>query len=151
MKKLLLPVSIFALFATANSGCKELKRIDMVQVNQFQDSMPRIIPAVTSIHTLQDDDYSKVTIIIGDTRLYADKDNIPQAAVRVGLMVLRVLGPDNSISTGTFAVTGKDSDQDKIPDDAITADMKIDSLKKVLYPVNKDACISNAVQHLQTR
>jgi hypothetical protein len=59
---------------------------------------------------------------------------IPSSAIRVGMMVLRVLGPDNNLSTGTFVVSKKDNDGDKIPDDGITADMKLDSLKKLLFP-----------------
>jgi hypothetical protein len=132
MKKLILPAS-FALFALANSGCKEYKPINMSQVEQIYDSL-KTIPGVFSMHVLQDDDYSKVTVILGDVALYnAGKDQVQQTASKVGMMVLHVLGPDNNISTGIFAVAKKDPDKEEIPQDAIKADMNINDLKKVAF------------------
>jgi len=133
---LLVSIAAAAILLSSCSGMMEMKRIDMVQVSQFEDSIlkAQIVPGTASIHILQDDDYSKVTIIIRNSRLYADKDKVPQAAVRVGEMVLRVLGPNASISKATLAITQKDDDGKKIPDDGISADMQIDSLKKVIFP-----------------
>ena len=132
MNKLRLTIALITLFAFAGSGCKEYKRIDMTQVEQIYDSL-KTIPGITSMHVLQDDDYTKVTIIIGDPRLYAQSYNVQPVAVKVGSMVLHVLGPDNNLSKGIFAVSKKDDDKDKIPDDGIIGDMKIDSLKKVIF------------------
>jgi hypothetical protein len=114
---------------------KEQKRIDMTQVNQFQDSIPHIISGVRSIHTIQDDDASKVTIIVGAPSFYnSGNDKQQQAAIRTGMMVLHVLGPDNSISKATLVLSKKDSDEVKVPADGIILDMRIDSLRKVIYP-----------------
>jgi hypothetical protein len=135
MKKLI-PFAILSLLIFAAScGLKEQKKITTDQSTQFEDSIPHIIPSARSIHTMQNDDITKVTIVVGDPSFYtSDPAAKQQAAIRVGLMVLHVLGPDNNLNTGTFAVTKKDDNNDKLPADAITADMKIDSLKKILFP-----------------
>lgn len=115
----------------AGAGCKEYKRISMAQVEQMYDSL-KTIPGVVSMHILQDDDYTNVAVIVGDAPLYdAGKDKVQETADRVGLMLLHVLGPDNNLSRGTFAVARKDLNEDKIPDDAIKADMHIADAKKI--------------------
>jgi hypothetical protein len=50
------------------------------------------------------------------------------------MAILRIVGPGNNLSTAQLVITTKDSNEDKVPDDGKTADMKIDSLNKVLYP-----------------
>ncbi len=138
MKNTLVSISVIVAFGATFSGCKEQKRIDMTQVTQFQDSIPKIIPGTKSIHTIQDDDASKVMIIVGSPSFYdANADQKQQAAINTGLMVLHVLGPDNSITKATLMIAKKDMDNNEVPKDGISIDMKIDSLKKVLYPQPK--------------
>jgi hypothetical protein len=136
MKRQSLTTLTVLLCACAWTGCKEYKRIDMNQVNQIEDSVlkSQIVPHTSFVHILQDDDYTKASVVVGNARLYDDKDNIQSAAIRTGMMLLRVLGPDNNLSTGVFVVSKKDNAENKLPDDGISADMRIDSLKKVLYP-----------------
>ena len=136
MKKLLIPAALPIILFAMSFGNMEMKKIDMTQVSQFEDSIlhGQIVPGVNSIHTLQDDDFSKVAIIVTDAPLYSDKDKIQQSAIRTGMMVLRVLGPDNSLSKGTFVVSNTMSDKNEMPADGINADMKLDSLKKVVFP-----------------
>ena len=115
-------------------GCKEQKRITMGQVTQFQDSIPKIIPGTRSIHVLQHDESDRVMIIVGSPSFYnAADDKKQQAAIHTGMMILHVLGPDNNISIATLVLSKKDTEEDKVPDDGIKIDMKIDSLQKVIY------------------
>ena len=133
-----LVLSFIALTILFSLSCKEkeAKRIDMNQVAQFEDSIPHIIPGTRSIHTLQkEDEDTKFSLIVGSPGFYAAADDKKQAAaIRAGIMVMHVLGPDNSIESARLVLTQKDNDEKKIPDDGIILDMKIDSLKKVLYP-----------------
>jgi hypothetical protein len=117
------------------SGFKEQKMIDMTQVAQFEDSLPTLVQGIRSIHTLQKDDPTEVTIILGDPSFYAAPDADKQkAAVRVGSMIMRVLGADNSITQGTLVISQKDKDLKEIPADGIKVDMKIADTKKAMYP-----------------
>jgi len=141
MKNLSLLVSLLSLVLAASCGLKEQKRIDMNQVAQIEDSIlkAQIVPNTTSVHIYQngqDGDYSKAFIIIVNNRLYKSKDNdkMQQSAIRTGLMLARVLGPDMTVSKATLVISMNDPNEDKVPDDGINVDMKIDSLKKALYP-----------------
>lgn len=138
MKKLcLFAIPAFCILA-AFSGCREQQRINMNQVARIEDSIPHIVPGARSIHTLQDDDYSKVTIIVGSPSFYKASDaDKQQVAIRVGTMLMDVLGAGNSISTGTLILTQKDSNLNEVPADGIALDMKADSIKKAMYPNNK--------------
>jgi hypothetical protein len=132
---LLLLLSVSSVVFINGCGLKEQKRIEMTQVQQMQDSIPKIIPGVRSIHIIQDDDYSKVMIIVGTPSFFdANDDRKQQSAINTGAMVLHVLGADNSLSKGTLVITKKDMDTKEVPADGISIDMKIDSLKKVIYP-----------------
>lgn len=134
MKKLILASVLTAILFASSCANMEMKRIDMAQVDRLNDSLATI-PGTRSMHVLQDDDYSKVTIIIGNAALFnAGKEKVEETATKVGMMVLHVLGPTNNISTGIFAVSPKDDDKAQIPEGAITADMKINDLKKVAFP-----------------
>ena len=130
----ILPVILF----TASCGLKEQVKINMAQVAQIEDSMLKgqIIPKTVSVHILQDEDYSKANFIIGNKALYSSKDSnkMQKAAIRTGLMLARVLGPEMSLSKGTFIISCNDHDDNKIPADGMSFDMKIDSLKKVIFP-----------------
>ena len=137
MRNLFLSVAALSVLFYSSCAEKEAKRIDMKQVAQFEDSIPHIIPGARSIHTLQKDDATEFKLIVGSPSFYtASDDNKQSAAIRTGLMVLHVLGPDNSIKNATLVLTKKDNDnqENRIPEDGISLDMKIDSLKKVLYP-----------------
>jgi hypothetical protein len=135
MKNLVLPALLPIVLFTA-SCLKEQKKITMTQVAQIEDSLLKgqIIPSTTFVHLLQDDDYTNVTVIIGNARLYKDKDKISQAAVRAGLMLTHVLGPDMTVSKASLVISLNDPNEDKVPADGISADMKMDSLKKVVFP-----------------
>lgn len=138
MRNIALYATLFLATIICSCGLKEQKRIDMTQVQQMQDSIPGIIPGVRSIHIIQDDDYSKVMIIVGTPSFYDASDGKKQqAAVNTGAMVMHVLGADNSISKATLVLTKKDMDTKEVPADGISLDMKIDSLKKVIYPAKK--------------
>ena len=99
MKKLPLLAVLSSIVFASSCANMEMKKIEMSQVDQMTDSIlkKQIIPGSLSIHILQDDDYSKVTLIIRNSRLYAKKEEIQSAAVRSGLMLLNVLGKDASI------------------------------------------------------
>ncbi len=130
----ILPVILF----TASCGLKEQVKINMTQVAQIEDSVLKgqIIPKTVSVHILQDEDYSKANLIIVNSGLYNSKDNdkMQQAAIRTGLMLVRVLGPDMTLSKATFVISLNDPNNNKVPTDGISFDMKIDSLKKAIYP-----------------
>jgi len=137
MKNLVLSVAALSVLLYTSCAEKEAKRIDMNQVAQFEDSTSHIIPGTQSIHTLQLEDPTEFKLIVGSPSFYtADADKKQAAAIRTGLMVLHVLGPDNSIKNATLVLTKKDNDnqEKRIPADGISLDMKIDSLKKILYP-----------------
>ncbi len=119
----------------ASCGLKEMKRIELPQATQMQDSVAKLIPGYYSGHVMQDDDFSKVVIIVGAPGFYdASADMKQLAAIRTGIMLLNVLGPDLSITNATLVITKKDNNDNKIPEDGISLDMKIDSLKKVMFP-----------------
>ncbi len=129
-----LPIMLFS----ASCGLKEQIKINVAQVAQIEDSVLKgqIVPKTISVHILQDEDYSKASIIIVNTGLYNSKDNdkMQYAAIRTGMMLSRVLGPEMSLSKATFVISLNDPNDNKVPADGISFDMKIDSLKKVLYP-----------------
>jgi hypothetical protein len=133
MKKLLLLPVIIVLLSTALFSCKEYKKIDMeTQVPKIEDGVPKIIPGVATIHTYQDDDYTKVKLIIGSESFYnAGADEKQAAAIKAGQLILNVLGPDNNLFKGTLIITENISDRTENPTDGINIDMKIDSLRKV--------------------
>lgn len=132
MKKIFLLALPFCLSLVVINGCKEYKKIEMAQTHQFEDNIVKIVPGVRSIQTFQDDDYTKVKIILDCPGFYGASDaEKSAAAVKVGQMVLQVLGPDNNISNGTLVLTKDNSQRTTNPADAINVDMKLDSLKKV--------------------
>jgi|GEM_PF-2493499 len=134
MKLLSCLLAAAALFSACKM--KEEKRIDMNQVNQFQDSIPHLVPGARSIHTVQDNDATNVILIVGSPSFYTASDAAKKkAAINTGLMVLHVLGADNNLKTGTLVISRKDNDSiARVPEDGIKLDMKIDSLSKVLFP-----------------
>jgi len=138
MNKMRLFAILPVVLCIASCALKEQKKINMAQVAQIEDSVlnAQIVPGTTSIHIFQDEDYSKAFIIILNQRLYKGKENdkMQQAAVRTGQMLARVLGPDMTVSQATLVVSLNDPNEDKVPADGISTDMKIDSLKKVFYP-----------------
>jgi hypothetical protein len=135
MKKIFAPLALSSVVLISSCANMEMKKIDINQLHQIEDSIPKIVPGTRSIHTLQHDDYSTVTVIVGSPDFYkADQARIQQAAVQAGMAILRIVGPGNNLSTAQLVITTKDSNEDKVPDDGKTADMKIDSLNKVLYP-----------------
>jgi len=134
MKKLLLPIFGVVTILSASCGRMEMKKITMDQVHQVEDSIPKILPGNISMHTLQDDDYSKVVIIIGSPSLFKTDADLQQSeAVRTGMALLRVLGPSNSLSTGRLVFSENDFNDDKVPEGSISVDMKLDSLNKVIF------------------
>lgn len=121
------------------SSCDETddasKRINVTHTTQFEDSIPNIIPGTRSIHTLQDNDYKKAMIIVGSPSFYAaSADDQQRAAVRTGQMVLHVLGAEGKVEEAKLVITKLDNNENKAPADGISLDMKIDSLKKVMFP-----------------
>ena len=112
-------------------GCKEQKRIDMAQVNELEKGIPKIIPSVSTIHTIQKDDYSMVKVIIGDPAFYSATEEKRKAdAVKVGQLIISLLGADNSLTKGVLIVTKDTRSDSETPIDAMELDMKIDSLNK---------------------
>lgn len=130
MKKLILPITV-ALIAAAS--CKETayQGINMDQVRQLEDSIPTLIKGVSTIHTIQNSDYTNVTIIIGDVPFYSASPEVKQeAANRVGLALLRILGKENNISKATLVVTQNVKDNNDNPPDGIKTEIDIEALKK---------------------
>jgi hypothetical protein len=127
----------FTLIAIGYMGCKEYKPIDMNQVTQLEDTIlkSQLIPGTSSIHTLQDADYTKVKVIIGNVSLYsAGTDAKQNAAIKVGTALLHILGPDNNLSSATLVITKEVRKDVDNPPDGISLDMKFDSLKKAINP-----------------
>lgn len=121
------------------SSCDETddasKRMNLTHTTQFEDSIPNIIPGARSVHTIQDNDYKKAMMIVGSPSFYAaSADDQQRAAVRTGQMVLRVLGTEGKLEEAKLVITKLDNNENKAPADGISLDMKIDSLKKVMFP-----------------
>jgi hypothetical protein len=137
MKKSIFQSGFLLALTAGFFGCKDIgnKRIDIAQVHQLEDSIPTFIPGVSTIHTIQDDDYTKVKVIIGDVQFYNMSPEMKQqAANRMGLALLRILGKDNNLSKATLIVTKNITDNIDNPPDGINTDANMDSLKKVVYP-----------------
>ncbi len=116
---------------SVSTACKEQKRIDMAQVGELEKGIPKIIPSVATIHTIQKDDYSMVKIIIGDPSFYnAPEEKRKADAVKIGQLVLSVTGADNCLTKGVLVVTKDTRSDAEMPADAMELDMKIDSLNK---------------------
>lgn len=124
-------IIVAAAVVTSMSACKEQKRIDMAQVSELEKGIPKIIPSVATIHTIQKDDYSMVKIIIGDPAFYnAPEDKRKADAVKIGQLVISVTGADNCLTKGVLVVTKDTRSDTEMPADAMELDMKIDSLNK---------------------
>jgi hypothetical protein len=134
MKKLLIPIAIITVITGATlTGCKEPKEITMDQVQAIEDSIPKLFPSARTIHTLQDNDYSNVKLIVADPVFYNATPEQKQAmAIRTGSMILHVLGGDNSITKATLIITKDTHTENQDPADGIKTDMKIDSLEKAV-------------------
>ena len=130
MKKSIIPV-LFVIIATAITGCKEGKRISTEQIQAIEDSIPRLFPTATLVHTNQNEDYNEINLIITDPIFYnAPQQDQQAAAIRSGIMLIHVLGTDLGISRATLVLTKDKSTNDGIPGDGIQTNMHIDSLMK---------------------
>ncbi|MCW3120524.1 MAG: hypothetical protein JWQ38_16 [Flavipsychrobacter sp.] len=137
MKKLILPVAI-ALMAIASCKETEYKKIEMSQVDQLQDSVTHIIAGVATYHVIQKEgEYTSVKIMIGDAEFYAvTPEAKQQAANRVGLALLRILGPDNNIKKATLSVT-KSMGSEDTHEDEIKTEIDMDALNKATFPAKQ--------------
>lgn len=129
-------VSVVALLSlTAGvAGCDGEKTLNMAQVHQLEDSVAKEIPSIATIQTKVVDN-SNLKVIIGDVKFYtASPEQKQQAAVRVGQMALQIFGADNRLVKGTLVVTKDLRNNDEVPADGVSTDMKIDSLKKTPKP-----------------
>jgi hypothetical protein len=132
MKKMMLPVVVACIEALSFSGCKEPKKVTIDQLHAIEDSIPKLFPNAKTVHTIQNDDYNNLRLIIADPVFYnAPTDQQQVMAVRTGAMVLHVLGPDNSITKATLILTKDTRNDNEEPADAVKTDMKIDSLEKL--------------------
>ncbi len=130
LKRLVAFASITVFIAIC--GCKEEVAITMEQVTQIEDSIPKAIPTTSTMNIFVVNN-SELKIVIGDTRFYnADPVIKQEKANQVGLMALKVLGP--GITKGKLIITKNVVDKLENPNDGISTDMNIDSLKKVVFP-----------------
>lgn len=134
MKKLILPVTI----ALTIASCKdtEYKKINSDQLHMIEDSVAHLIPGVSTIHTLQnDDDLTKVKIIIGDVPFYsADATTKQSASNRLGLAILRVMGKDNNLHSATIVFTQNVKDDNEKPADAVNVEVDLSAMQKTAFP-----------------
>jgi len=127
LKTTVVLLSGLALFA----GCSG-SRIQMEQVNNYNDSIPVVIPGIATIQTRIDDN-EHMRLILGSSSLYkASEEQLQQYAVNAGAIALRVLGRD--ITNGTLIITQQQVNHTENPTDGRLIDMKIDSLKAVSTP-----------------
>ncbi len=106
--------------------------IQMEQVNNYNDSIPVVIPGIATIQTRIDDN-EHMRLILGSSSLYkASEEQLQQYAVNAGAIALRVLGKD--ITTGTLIITQQQVNHTENPSDGRLIDMKIDSLKALSAP-----------------
>ena len=132
MKKLILPL-IVAISVISCNALKEQKTITTEQKDAIEDSIPKIIPGVATIHTMRINE--EIKFVIGDARFYSSSaEQKNDAAIRVGTALLHVLGPDFGITKATLIITQDTHNEVDDPKDGIKTDMKIDSLEKVMYP-----------------
>lgn len=136
MNKLLIPIAAAAICITS---CKdtEYKRINSDQLRMIEDSVAHLIPDVRTIHTLQndDDDLTKVKIIIGDVTFYAASADAKRAAAdRLGLAILRVMGKDNNLKKGIIVFTRNVKDDKENLADAINIEIDLAAMQKTAFP-----------------
>ena len=131
---MIVPLAILPIIiAVMLQGCKEPKKITIEQLHAIEDSIPHIFPNARTIHTIQNDDYNNLRLIVADPVFYNATPEQEQAmAIRTGAMILHVLGPDNSIIKATLILTKDTRNDNEDPADAIKTDMKLDSLEQVM-------------------
>lgn len=126
-------VSIAALCAVALASCQDYEakqKLRMEQVLRYNDSIPTVISAISTIQTRVDEN-EHVKLIIGSASLYdAPEQKKQEAAITAGQMALKIFGPD--ISDGTMIVTKSLQNHAEEPEDGVKTDMKLDSLKKAM-------------------
>ncbi|GAA4463562.1 hypothetical protein GCM10023093_12310 [Nemorincola caseinilytica] len=110
----------------------EGKKLDMGQVHRYNDTIPTIIPNLSTVQTRVDDN-EQLKLLVGSPRFYHETpDKMQAAAIKAGQAALVVFG--DGLKTGTLIVTKELEDHLEDPEDGIKVDMKIDSLKKAMAP-----------------
>jgi hypothetical protein len=108
-------------------GCKEPREVTMEEVHQFEQGFPAIVPSARSMNTIVEE-RTDFRLIVGAPEFYAaDKALQQEAAIKTGMLTLKIMGKD--ITKGTLIITKDVQDRSGNPADGIRIDMKIDSLK----------------------
>ena len=124
-------LAIAALFSIAFVSCQDIQ-LQMGQVHRYNDTIPNVIPNLSTVQTRVDDN-EHLKLIVGSPRFYsAATASMQEAAVKAGQAALAIFG--NGITSGTLIITQDLKDHQEDPADGIKVDMKIDSLKKAALP-----------------
>lgn len=116
-------------------SCEEVKSIDEAMVYQYRDTIPSIIPGISSWEADVKRDFNTeaytVKLIIHDAGYYTTSpEKMREDAIKAGQMALIVFGKDKYFGKGVLMATRDPRNQgDQDPADAIKFDMKLDSLK----------------------
>ncbi len=117
-------------------SCEEVKSIDEAMVYQYRDTIPSIIPGISSWEADVKRDFNTeaytVKLIIHDAGYYTTSpEKMQEAAIKAGQMALIVFGKDKNFGKGMLIATKEPNNSgEKDPADAIKFDMKLDSLKE---------------------
>ena len=121
----LMVVALLASFAS----CREDS--DMAYMQQLQDSVFAAYPGKVGAVHIKPEDRENLILVLGAPGMYSMPEDQRQAeAVAIGAMALRIFGKGNYLKTGRLVFTKDVHNTLDAPADALTSDMKIDSLKK---------------------
>ena len=133
MKKLIPLFAIPAVFFLLPS-CKN-DNIDYNMVNaKLDDSITTILPTCQSFRSHIADDHSSILVVDGDLSFYDAAPEVKaKKAEELGKMILRFVGKDNHLETGTLKVTKDIRNKVDDPKDGISIPIPIAELKKAGY------------------
>lgn len=128
-----LPLVALGAIVLTSSACKNYK-IEMADIYKYQDSTVPLIPTAQSVQAKaegESDAPHKLTLIMGVGGFYdATPEQKHEAAIKTGQVALRIFG--ERVANGSLILTRQIRDHKEIPDDAITMDMKLDSLRQAM-------------------
>ncbi len=128
MKSLCLSL-LAIIVAVSFYSCKNGELVGKTKV--IEDSLITIFPTWQSAKIGLHDNYTNVTVVIGDATFYKAADDVKKAkAIELGKMILRVCGKDNTLETGSLTVTADVINQSESPADGIKVPIDIEGLRR---------------------
>ncbi len=123
-----LVIASFLLFSMPS--CKDGMNWDSVK-HKMEDSLITILPTWQSLTLKPESDGTKLLIVVGDATLYkATPDQKAKKAAEVGKMILRVVGENNYLESGSFIVTANVRNDVENPADGIVTPIDFVAIKK---------------------